>query len=116
MADGNADVRYNAATWVASRGDAKAVPVLAEMLDPEELAGIELEQQKALREDKRLTILANALKATGLLAEKNPGADLSSLEPELEKLEQSGLDERLKVEARRVLGQIKSERPAGKGN
>ncbi len=114
MADGNPDVRYNAATWLAPLGDAKAVPVLAEMLDPDELAGINLEKTAALREDKRLAIVSNALRATGLLAGKNPAADLAPLAVEIKKLLDSSIDERLKAEARDVLKQIQSDRPAAK--
>jgi HEAT repeat protein len=114
LADGNPDVRYNAATWLAPLGDAKAVPVLAEMLDPDELAGINLEKTAALREDKRLAIVSNALRATGLLAGKNPAADLGPLAVEIKKLLDSSIDERLKAEARDVLKQIQSDRPAAK--
>ena len=46
LTDGNADVRYNAATWLAAEGDAQAVPTLAEMLDPDESAGINLDAKR----------------------------------------------------------------------
>ncbi len=99
LADGNPDVRYNAATWLASQGDTKAVPVLAEMLDPDESAALSLEREKSLREGKRLTIINNALRATHLLAEKSDLADLAPLATEIEKLLASPLDEGIKIEA-----------------
>ncbi len=119
LADGNPDVRYNAATWLASQGDARAAPVLAEMLDPDELAGVNLEQNRALRENKRVAIIANALRAAGRLADKNHDVDLAPLETEIQKLLASSIDGRLKVEAGVVLKQLQAARPAsgktGKG-
>ena len=64
------------------------MPVLMEMLDPDELAGVELEQTKALREDKRQAIVSNALRSARLLAEKNPAVDLAPLEPARETAQQ----------------------------
>jgi hypothetical protein len=110
LSDSNADVRYNAATWLASQGDARAVPALAEMLDPDELAGIKLEQQTELRDNKRLAIVSNALRAAKLLAEKNHEANLAPLEAEIKKLLDSEIDPRLKIEAREVLEQIEAKR------
>lgn len=110
---------YNAATWLASQGDARAAPVLAEMLDPDELAGVNLEQNRALRENKRVAIIANALRAAGRLADKNHDVDLAPLETEIQKLLASSIDGRLKVEAGVVLKQLQAARPAsgktGKG-
>ena len=84
--DTNADVRYNAATRLAHLGDAAAVPMLAEMLDPDEKVGIELEKNEGMRPYKRGLITINALCATAQLAEHNTQADLSSLKAAVEKL------------------------------
>ncbi len=80
------NVRYNAATTLARRGDAAALEVLAQMLDPEETAGVESEPEAAFRSEKRRLILENALRAASVLAERNPMADYSALVPVLEKL------------------------------
>ena len=44
--DSNPDVRYNAATRLAHHGDVAAVPLLAEMLDPSETAGVNQEKRR----------------------------------------------------------------------
>ena len=49
LEDSNPDVAYNAAVRLADLGDVSAVPVLAEMLDPDELAGVESEKQQEMR-------------------------------------------------------------------
>lgn len=114
LTDGNADVRFNAAGWLASEGDAEAVPTLAEMLDPEESAGVKLEQHEALRDLKRLTIVSNALRATTLLAQKNHEVDLAPLAAEIKKLLASSIPEPSKIEAREVLSQIAPDRQPAK--
>ncbi len=38
-------MRYNAAVRLAQRGDVAAVPVLAEMLDQKETAGVDVEKK-----------------------------------------------------------------------
>lgn len=80
------NVRYNAATTLARRGDAAAMEVLAQMLDPEESAGIESEPEAAFRSEKRRLILENALRAVNVLAERNSGADYRVLVKVLGKL------------------------------
>ncbi|MCL6502116.1 MAG: HEAT repeat domain-containing protein [Pirellulales bacterium] len=127
LRDPHPNVRYNAATMLARRGDAAAIAVLVQMLDPEETAGIEIEPEVELRREKRLLILENGLRAAALLAEKNPRADCQALIPALEKLAgyqeaRSGrpgeLDEytwkALHSEARRVLAMLHERATPGK--
>lgn len=115
------NVRYNAATTLARRGDAAAIDVLLQMLDPHETAGTESEPELALRSEKRLLILENALRAVSVLAEKNPQADCSPLLSVLEKLAEfqeastgrpGELDaytwKALNGEARRLLGVLRA--------
>ena len=64
LEDTHPDVRYNAAARLAHHGDAAAVPVLVEMLDPDEQAGVEVEKQEDMRAFKRSLITINALRAT----------------------------------------------------
>jgi HEAT repeat protein len=70
--------RYNAATGLARQGDARAVPVLVEMMHPSTAVGIE-EEEKASRDIKLASVIANSLKATRLLVEKNPQAGRTML-------------------------------------
>lgn len=117
------NVRYNAATTLARRGDAAAIDVLVQMLDPEETAGMESEPEAAFRSEKRRLILENALRAVDVLAERNPGADYTVLTPVLAKLagyQDAGsgrpgeLDaytwKSLNAEARRLLERLRGQR------
>jgi HEAT repeat protein len=75
------DVAYNAATGLARHGDARSIDMLAAMLAIDENAATLESEQKDLREGKRWAIIINALRAVGQLAEANPTADLSRVEP-----------------------------------
>ncbi|MEX2111770.1 MAG: HEAT repeat domain-containing protein [Pirellulales bacterium] len=107
LADSHPDVRYNAALRLAHRGDAAAVDVLAEMLDQDETAGVEAEQQAEMRGFKRSVITVNALRATQQLAEKNPGADLGALEVAIERLRDSTAPADIRVEATSTLQKLR---------
>lgn len=111
LADSNPDVRYNAAMRLAARGDAAAIKVLAEMLDPDEPAGVELEQNEDLRPYKWALIVANALRAVEQLLKANPAADFAPIRAQLDRLLASNLDRQQKVEVRKLLKQLP---PAGK--
>jgi hypothetical protein len=102
------DVRYNAATRLAVLGDVAAVPVLAEMLDQDVAAGVELEKQEENRAYKRALITVNALRAAGQLATKNPTADLSELQSAVEKLLADHATGELRIEATNALRQLKA--------
>lgn len=104
--DTNPDVRYNAATRLAHHGDVAAVPVLAEMLDADENAGVDLEPEIKMRSLKRALITVNALRASGQLAEKNHDADLSTLKAKVEKLLDSDATGEIRVEATSALRQL----------
>jgi hypothetical protein len=110
--DTNADVRYNAATRLAHLGDEAAVPVLAEMLDAEDTAGVALEKNESSRPRKRLLITINALRATGQLAEHNPRADLSRLKSAVEKILASAPTPDVQIEATDILRVLKAHSSA----
>lgn len=104
LSDSWPDVRYNAATGLARRGNALAIPVLVEMLDPQESAGVGTEKQVAARDFKRASILMNALRACEQLAEANSSADLKPVKQAVEKLVREGkLEAPLRVEAKKIL-------------
>jgi HEAT repeat protein len=108
LEDTNPDVRYNAATRLAHLGDVASVSVLAEMLDLDQVAGVELEKEKELQPFKRVLITINGLRATSQLAEKNPEADLSSLADGVQKLLAGDINAEVRIDATSVLRQLKS--------
>lgn len=97
LADPVPDVRYNAATGLARSGDAKAIDVLVEMLDPERVQLVESKDNPLAQEFKRATVSANALKAAQKLIHANATADLSPLKAAAERLEKSTKDQRIRA-------------------
>jgi HEAT repeat protein len=90
LADAYPDVRYNAATGLCRHGVAsdELFGVLSEMLDPEEIAGIEVEDDvTSIRDAKRWSIVSNGMRAVEQLISANPDADVSLLVSSLERLE-----------------------------
>ncbi len=69
------------------------------MLDQNETAGVDIEKEEKMRPFKRALITINALRAAGQLADKNEGADLSSLEEAIEKLLAGEASRETRVEA-----------------
>jgi len=108
LTDSYPDVRYNAATGLARYGDPAAIEVLVEMLDPAETAGLEIEEQKEAREQKRQKIVSNALRAARQLHAKNPSADIGSIETAIEKLLSSKPARSVQVEAAQALQELRS--------
>lgn len=104
--DSYPDVRFNAALNCARLGDAKAIDVLVEMLDPEN-AGVMKESNEKLRPQKRTDILFNAMRAVELLSKANPDADLSPLEPALVKLSQADVDKQITTQATGALYRLR---------
>jgi HEAT repeat protein len=111
LEDLDPDVRYNAAVRLAQHGDVAAVPVLIEMLDQSETAGVDSEKNEEMRPFKRSLITINALRAAAQLAEKNRDADLSELAKAIEKINSSGAQGELGLEATNALRLLR-ERPA----
>ncbi len=103
LSDANPDVRYNAALRLAQHGRTSEIPVLVEMLDPAETAGVEAEKQEQMRDFKRALITINALRASGQLADANPDANLSELRAAIEKLLASQISQETRVEAASAL-------------
>lgn len=88
LADGDVDVRYNAALALARNGDAASVPVLVAMLDPENTAALDSEAPER-RARKTSEILQNALNGANQLVETNETADLGDLRKPLELLSEN---------------------------
>lgn len=99
LVDANPNVRFNAATMLASQGSIAAEPVLLEMLDFKSTAGLDIEDEKELRAQKRETILTSALRAVKKLAAANPSADLGKLREAVVAVSASQLGPRIQSEA-----------------
>jgi HEAT repeat protein len=103
LGDAYPDVRYNAAVRLAQRGDEAAVPVLVEMLDQQEQAGIKVEKEAMMQDFKRALITINALRASGQLAEKNSSAELAPLQTAIDKLLAGKVTPETRIEATSAL-------------
>lgn len=103
LSDGYPDVRYNAATGLARHGNSKAVNVLLEMLDPNEL---EWEKEEQGGEFKRMMILTNALRATRQLASENPTLDIGRLAEAIRRLTVSDVDDAVRGEAEKAWNEL----------
>ena len=106
LSDTYPDVRFNAATGLARYGDAAAVRVLSEMLDPREQAGVNIEAKEA-RDYKRAMIQMNALEAVEQLAAKNSNGNLEPVRRKIERLLDAELPRTVRVKAAAVLNELK---------
>ncbi len=104
--DGYPNARFNAAVGLARNGDERAIPVLVEMLDPENEDVTAGEEEETAIEWKRALVMVNALESIERLAEINSDADLSEVELAVRKLEDAELHNliagRIHTEAREV--------------
>ncbi len=91
LEDPYADARYNAATGLARRGEAAAIEVLIEMLDPKETAGMATEGSEDFRQEKRLAVMKAALDAAVVLKAANSRDDLAPLVDAVKRLSEADL-------------------------
>jgi hypothetical protein len=105
------NVSFNAATGLARHGDARAVPMLVEMLDPENKRSVEGERE-ADRDWKRVSVMVNAIRAAKIYANVRPNADLDSLETAIGRLTKSDHPLGVQVEAKETLIIWKNKRQA----
>ena len=119
LADTYPDVRYNAATGICRQSiPAKATTdelfdVLAEMLDPDETAGIVVEEDvDTTRDAKRWLIVSNGLKAVDQLVTINPSLDVAPLIASLERLEQDDVPRVVRKAAANLRLTIEKQSPA----
>src|SRR5439155_11800901 len=109
------NARYNAATGLARRGNAKCERVLREMLDPDNRLAVKDEINPNDQARKRITVLINGISGTLHLAESNPAADLSSLKASIEKLATAPLEQitvdrsKIKNAATEALGRLSAK-------
>lgn len=90
--DSYANARYNAATGLARRGDAECLPVLKEMLDPDNDQAARDEGNPRDQDRKRATVLMNGVRAAVIFAEANPQSDLNLVRQSLTALSKSPLE------------------------
>jgi hypothetical protein len=106
--DGNANTRYNAATGLARHGDARALPVIGEMLDPDNEQGLEdpeARDSKDLatgRAWKRVQVMLNAIRASQQLTKLNKSADYGPLVEQLAALQKADVEQAIKLSARNL--------------
>lgn len=86
------NARYNAATGLARASNARCVPVLREMLDPENPFAVKDEANPNDQARKRTTVLLNGIKATLQLVASQPAKELEPLVESLEKLRDAPLN------------------------
>jgi hypothetical protein len=103
LASAETSVRSNAAFGLARHGDPRAVPALADLLDPDlRIEDVPAEQQ-AVGDLRRTTILLNALRASAQLAEANSSADLDELVEAARRLAEVDAPAPVRVEARQLV-------------
>jgi hypothetical protein len=101
LSDPYPDARYNAATGLARHGDAACSEMLCEMLDPDETAGVNAEEEPGARDYKRAMIIINGLRAARQLIAKNGNADpqaLAAIQAAATRLQASPLGKSLRAD------------------
>lgn len=86
------NARFNAAGCLARRGDEAALPVILEMLDPEQKLAIK-DEAEAAYDVKRMLVNVNGLKNLVELNKAKPGLDLTEAKKAVEVLTHSKLRE-----------------------
>jgi HEAT repeat protein len=91
--DPHPDARFNAATGLARHGKLAAMPVLLEMVNPDQTLALKEETGAENRKQKRMIVNVNGLHGIQELAKTNPTTDLSQAEAAVEPLTKSDLPE-----------------------
>ena len=85
------NARYNAATGLCRHGDTRAIPVLSEMLDPENQESGASEEHESGRDWKRLQVINTGIRSAAQLAEHHSADDLEPVRDALQKIIDSNL-------------------------
>lgn len=119
--DANANVRYNAALGLARHGDTRALPVIGEMLDPNNTTSLEdpdAEGQESIlasgKSWKQVSVMSNAIRGARMLVEKHPAGDYEQLIGWLEGIEKSALIDRVKLDAKDLRLELQQQAAAAK--
>ena len=103
--DAHPNARYNAATGLARRGDARCSDVIIEMLDPDDEQFIQGESptlSATEKERKRHIVVMNGLRATGMLAKSSTEIDIGVLSEKVTAIENGNLPQPLRNKATEV--------------
>lgn len=118
LGDSYPNARYNAAAALARNGDPRAEKRLLEMLDPQNDKAFTEQDLKGNDSDsgkrwKRNLVLSNGIKASVLLAEKNPEFDDSKLKAAIKhltdadlKVDSEALPQSIKLQAQEALSRM----------
>lgn len=113
LTDAKSNVRYNAATMLATQGQLAAVPVLAQMLDPKSTVerGPE-EEDEPDQDNKRIAVMVNGLRAARKLSAKHLGEKLPELRDAVQQLETSHQPASVRLEAVAVAKEMDADAAA----
>jgi HEAT repeat protein len=104
LEDGHTHTRYNAATGLARWGDARAVPILIEMLDADTAHANPEPTGQATIHDLREVVISNGIRATLQLAAENPKLSVKPLVDALRRLsKRRDVTSRIRMQARRAI-------------
>ncbi len=104
VTDPRPDVRYNAATGLARQCRSKAIPVLLEMLDPENRTATGNEKTESARARKQWMVLSTAIRATERLLRVDDTPHQQQLLDSLQRLRDSNeVPSRIRIDAKEVL-------------
>lgn len=92
LTDSQADARFNAATALASHGRAEALPVLLQMLEPDQSLSMQDERPES-RQFKQVLVNINGLRGVVRLGDMNPTIDLTRAREAVAELTKSKLPE-----------------------
>ena len=104
--DSYSNVRYNAATGLARYGDARAERVLLEMLDPTNVAALDSEKSESEKQNKRVRVLSNGIRAAEQFIKKNPDESARVL-ASLAKLADADIPQSVRLHAKEIVYQLK---------
>jgi HEAT repeat protein len=104
------DVRYNAATALARHGNAESIPVILEMLDPDQGAALEAEATESDREQKQALIWLSALEAVKNLTSVDQ-AQLAQLREGVTTLAEADIPDPIRVRAEGTLQTLAGQSP-----
>jgi HEAT repeat protein len=107
------DVRYNAATGLARQGDSAGLNVILEMLDPQEQATFESEDEEQSRDAKRNLIATNGLQAALVLYAALASDDQKRLREAFERLANNDQPAAIRLKAVDALRQLDERRAGG---
>ncbi len=86
------NTRYNAAAGLCRHGDSRAIPVLLEMLDPENTAAVSDEAHDSGKDWKRLQVINTGIRGAGQLAQKGSPDSLQPIREALQRIIDSELN------------------------